>query len=116
MGDELTELLALLTPYGQHVGFLRGGKTDRPTLYVGRGKGKRGRYGNPHAMRNNTILERLRVVKAHFDELASMPSEERRAFLAPIKAHLENDGLLLCFCAPLPCHGMSLAYWALKEE
>ena len=112
---DYTDLMALLAPYGMYVGKIRAGTTDRPTLYIGRARGERGRYGNRHAMKADTMAERLRVVKACYDDLAAMAPEERRAFLAPIRAHLENDGLLLCFCAPLPCHGMPLAYWALKD-
>lgn len=70
------------------------------TIYIGRSS----IFGNPFIMRDNTIEERLRVIKK-FKKL--FYSEEGVIMRGRAKElALKHDNIcLLCWCNPLPCHG-----------
>lgn len=103
-----------LGPYAHLVVQARAKSDGRPRLYVGRGPGTRGRFGNPHVMRDDSEAERLRVVAAFWDHVERMEPTEREALLAPIRAHMEAGGVLACFCSPKLCHAQVWAWWALE--
>lgn len=112
-----TDLLAdRLAPYAHLVVQARAKSDGRPRLYVGRGKGRRGRFGNPFHLENDSGAERIRVVAAFHQHVAEMDPAEREPLLAEIRAHLAAGGVLACFCAPKLCHAQVWCWWALARS
>jgi hypothetical protein len=108
--DALTERLA---PARHLVVQARTKSDGRRRLYVGRGQGKRGRFGNPFNIRDQSEAERVRVVAAFDQHVRDMSPGQQETLLQPIREHLEAGGVLACFCAPKLCHGQVWAWWAL---
>jgi hypothetical protein len=70
------------------------------TVYIGRaGKGFEGEYGNPFRV---GVLSRERVLNA-FEAYARERIAAEPEFAAKVLAL--KGKTLVCFCAPLPCHG-----------
>lgn len=111
--DALADRLA---PYAHPVVQARARSDGRPRLYVGRGKGRRGRFGNPFPLENDTPEERLRVVAAFDRHVAEMDPAEREPLLAEIRAHLAAGGVLACWCSPRLCHAQVWIWWASPER
>jgi hypothetical protein len=111
-----TDLGARLAPYAKYVTHVRAKSDGRKRLYVGRGDGERGRYGNRHEIRDHSEAERLRVVEANYRDWEAMDPTERETLLAPVREHLEASGVLACFCFPKLCHGQVIAAFALSRR
>jgi len=77
----------------------RAANPDREYAYIGRGSP----WGNPFVMRNKSDKERARVI----EEFTRMLKNDPEAILAA-RRKLRGK-VLVCFCAPLPCHGDVLA-------
>lgn len=76
---------------------------DKYDVYIGRPS----KWGNPFPMRNNSPLERTRVIELYDAYIRSRPE-----LLVALPELL--DKRLGCFCHPLACHGDVLI--ALLEE
>lgn len=109
----MPDLAVLLAPYARYVVQARARSDGRRRLYVGRGKGARGRWGNPFAMQDQSEAERLRVVSEFALYVRDMDRAERERLLAPIREHLAAGGVLACWCAPKLCHAQVWAALAL---
>lgn len=67
-------------------------------VYIGRGS----IWGNPYTHRQGT--KALYIVATREEAIRAYESSLTEASKAYIKAHLRGRNLV-CFCAPLPCHG-----------
>jgi len=67
----------------------------KDAVYIGRGS----KFGNPFPMRNHTQQERDRVCDKYINT-----NKHRSEFIAMVKRELRGKDLV-CFCAPLRCHG-----------
>ena len=103
-----------LLPFAHLVVQARAKSDGRPHLYVGRGQGRRGRFGNKNVMENPSDVERWRVIEAHWLDVQRMDPAEREPLLDEIRAHLAAGGALACWCSPKPCHGLVWCWWALE--
>jgi hypothetical protein len=114
--DALADRLA---QYAHLVVQARAKSAGRRRIYVGRGKGKRGRFGTPFTVQDDSEAERLRVITAfdrHVAEMdsAEMDPAEREPLLAEIREHLAAGGVLACWCSPRLGHGQVWCWWALE--
>src|SRR5687768_17066443 len=82
-------------------------------IYIGRaGKGQDGYFGNPHPIgyceQCKTTHNREQCIEAYKqDFLLRMKNDpEFKQRILALKGHI-----LLCFCAPLPCHGDVIAQY-----
>jgi hypothetical protein len=66
-------------------------------VYIGRGKGYRGRWGNPFEIGRDGTREE--VIAKYREWLLAQPE-----LVAAARRELRGKDLL-CFCAPKPCHG-----------
>ena len=71
-------------------------------IYIGRGEGERGIYGNPFTCGQNDPFGRVACIRKFMDYFWRRMKEDVQFNL---KVQQLKGKELLCWCAPLPCHG-----------
>ncbi len=74
-------------------------KKEKYDIYIGRGKGSRGKWGNPFSVKKYGRKECLRQYEHHIINNPKLLKD----------LHELKDKTLGCYCKPLPCHGDILA-------
>lgn len=80
-------------------------RNEKCEVYIGRGS----KWGNPFRMRNQSNDERKRVIDEFHRYLLATPK-----LMADL--HELRGKTIGCYCAPLPCHGDILKYYAMRQD